>query len=156
MSKRARQGAILRLIEESPISTQSEMAAALADRGFEVTQTTISRDLAELGLVKVRNQTGSLVYATRGATDVDQLEAMSIAMQRWVLDIASSGNLVVLRTPNGYADPVSQAIDESGHPDIIGTIAGENTVLVIAGDHASGSSVARALNELIQRRARSN
>lgn len=156
MSKRARQGAILRLIEESAISTQSEMAAALADRGFGVTQTTVSRDLAELGLVKVRNTAGALVYAAPGAADADQLEAMSIAMQRWVLDIASSGNLAVLRTPNGYADPVSQAIDDSGHPDIIGTIAGENTVLVIVADHSSGATVARSLNELIERRARSN
>ena len=148
MTKRARQGAILRLIGDREINTQSDLAAALADEGFVVTQTTVSRDLRELGLNKVRASNGHLVYVQGGVPDQDQLETMARALQRWELAMEPSGNMVVIRTPNGYADPVAQAIDESGHPQVLGTVAGENTVLVISVEGVSGSRLADTLGSL--------
>ncbi len=148
MTKRARQGMILDLIAEQEISTQTALSKALAEAGYDVAQTTVSRDLAELGVVKVRASSGALVYATPGTTDQDQLEALSVIFQRWVMSLEHSGNVVVVRTPNGFADPVSQAIDESKHPGVLGTIAGENTVLVISVEGTSGGDLRRELASL--------
>ena len=150
MTKRSRHGAILELVQAASISTQSELASALAERGYQVTQTTVSRDISELGLEKVRGPSGQLVYSPPGTADFDQMSSMVIALQRWVLSIEPSGNLVVLRTPNGFADPVAQSIDQSGHPDIIGTVAGENTVLVVAAEGMRGEQLGKELESLIQ------
>lgn len=147
MSKRLRQGAILRLVDDREMTTQSELVDALFAEGIEVGQTTISRDLAELGLVKVRGASGELTYARPGTPDRDRIVVMAQALQRWALVVEASGNLVVIQTPNGFADPVSQALDESGHPGVLGTIAGENTVLVIAAEGVTGADLAGELAE---------
>lgn len=151
MSKRSRHGAILNLIENGNISTQAELAAALSENGYHVTQTTVSRDLAELGLVKVRGAQGRLVYARPGTPDHDQMAALATALQRWVMDVEASHNLVVIQTPNGFADPVSQALDESGHPSVVGTVAGENTVIVVVAESTTGSELAADLREMVER-----
>jgi transcriptional regulator of arginine metabolism len=129
--RRERQGAILRLIRERPISTQSELADALREAGHEAVQTTVSRDIADLGLVKVRAPSGRLVYAPPGATDADRLHEMIVAMRRWALLVECNENLVVLTTPSGHANSLAQAIDEAGHPRVLSTVAGDNTILVI-------------------------
>jgi transcriptional regulator of arginine metabolism len=110
------------------------VAAALKDAGFDVVQTTVSRDIADLGLVKVRAPSGRLVYAPPGTTDTDRLRALAAAMRRYAIGMEAAGNLVVLTTPSGYANALAQAIDESGHPAIAGTIAGDNAILVVARD----------------------
>jgi transcriptional regulator of arginine metabolism len=134
MNRRERQNAILALVRERALSTQAEVAAALKDAGFEVVQTTVSRDIADLGLVKVRAPSGRLVYAPPGTTDTDRLRALAAAMRRYAIGIEAAGTLVVLTTPSGYANALAQAIDEAGHPGIAGTIAGDNTILVVARD----------------------
>src|SRR5438093_12318309 len=101
VNKFERQGAILRLVQERPLSTQEEVAEALREQGFDVVQTTVSRDIAQLGLVKVRNGHGRLVYGHPGAVDLDRLSELTAALRRWALAVTSSGNLVVLQTPNG-------------------------------------------------------
>lgn len=151
MTKRARQGTILRLIDEREFTTQSGLVEALVTEGFDVTQTTVSRDLGELGLVKVRSESGNLAYARSGTPDFDRMEMLARALQRWVLTIDSSGNIVVIVTPNGYADPVAQALDEAAHPDVLGTVAGENTVLIVTIEGVSGSDLAKELTELAER-----
>ena len=88
--RRERQGAILRLIRSREISTQAELADALREAGHEAVQTTVSRDIAELGLVKVRAASGRLVYAPAGTTDVDRLRELELAFRRWALSIAWS------------------------------------------------------------------
>jgi transcriptional regulator of arginine metabolism len=149
MSKTARHGAILRLIRDREIGTQADLAAALTDEGFDVTQTTVSRDLRELGLTKVRAPGGQLVYAEGGGgTDGDRVAALGRALQRWVMSVEHSGNMVVIRTLNGYADPVAQAIDEAGLPQALGTVAGENTVLVVAAEGVTGIDLADSLEVL--------
>jgi transcriptional regulator of arginine metabolism len=99
--RRERQGVILRLIRERPISTQSELADALRESGYEAVQTTVSRDVAELGLVKVRDPNGRLVYAPAGAADLDRLRELESAFRRWALAIDANDSLVVVFTPRG-------------------------------------------------------
>jgi transcriptional regulator of arginine metabolism len=134
MNRRERQNAILELVGERALSTQAEVAAALRDAGFDVVQTTVSRDIADLGLVKVRAPSGRLVYAPPGTTDTDRLRALAAAMRRYAIGAEAAGTLVVVATPSGYANALAQAIDEAGHSGIAGTLAGDNTILVVARD----------------------
>ena len=122
MNRNERHAAILRLVREQPISTQTELADALRREGHEVVQTTVSRDVHELGLIKVRSAGGRLVYAF--AEDGGYSEELSEALTRWALTVEASGNLVVLTTPYGYASALAQAIDVARHPHIAGTVAG--------------------------------
>jgi transcriptional regulator of arginine metabolism len=127
------------------VTTQDELCSALADAGIEVTQTTVSRDIAELGLVKVRDADGHMKYARPGTQDHDAMESLANALRTWAMQLTASGSLVVATTPNGYADPLAQAIDQAGHPKIIGTIAGENAVLIIGSEGTTGLSLQREL-----------
>jgi transcriptional regulator of arginine metabolism len=145
--RRERQGAILRLIRERPISTQSELADALREAGYEAVQTTVSRDVTDLGLVKVRAPNGRLVYAPAGAADVDRLRELESAFRRWALAIDSNDTLVVVFTPRGFSAALAEAIDEANHPHVLATVAGDNTILVVP---AAGVS-APALREELSR-----
>ena len=145
MNRRERQNAILGLVRERALSTQAEVAAALKDTGFEVVQTTVSRDIADLGLVKVRAPSGRLVYAAPGTSDTDRLRALGAAMRRYAIGVEAAGSVVVLITPSGYANALAQAIDEAGHPGIAGTVAGDNTIFVAA---RAGTSAAALRDEL--------
>jgi transcriptional regulator of arginine metabolism len=145
--RRERQGAILRLIRERPISTQAELADALRKAGYEAVQTTVSRDIAELGLVKVRAANGRLVYAPAGTADLDRLRELENAFRRWALAIDANETLVVVFTPRGFSAPLAEAIDESNHPHVLATVAGDNTILVVP---AAGTS-APALREELSR-----
>jgi transcriptional regulator of arginine metabolism len=145
MNRRERQSAILELVRDRALSTQAEVAAALREAGFEVVQTTVSRDIADLGLVKVRAPSGRLVYAPPGTTDTDRLRALGAAMRRYAISAEAAGTLVVVTTPSGYANALAQAIDEADHPGIAGTLAGDNTILVVARD---GTPAAALRDEL--------
>ena len=148
-SRRERQGAILRLIRERSISTQAELAEGLREAGFDVVQTTVSRDIAELGLVKVRNGGGRLVYAPPGTIGGDHDRELAQALRRWALSFDASGNLVVVLTVRGYAAPLADAIDQAGHPDVIGTVAGENTILVVAREGLAGAELRETLRSYL-------
>jgi transcriptional regulator of arginine metabolism len=137
MNRRERQNAILELVRDRTLSTQAEVASALKDSGFDVVQTTVSRDIAELGLVKVRAPSGRLVYAPPGSSDADRLRALGAALRRYAITVEAAGTLVVVTTPSGYANALAQAIDEASHPAIAGTIAGDNTIFVAARDGIS-------------------
>ncbi len=145
--RRERQGVILRLIRERPISTQAELADALRKAGYEAVQTTVSRDIAELGLIKVRAANGRLVYAPAGTADLDRLRELENAFRRWALAIDANETLVVVFTPRGFSAPLAEAIDESNHPYVLATVAGDNTILVVP---AAGTS-APALREELSR-----
>lgn len=141
MNRGERQAAIQRLIREQAISTQTELAEALRREGHDVVQTTVSRDVHELGLIKVRDTNGRLVYAFPEDTpgfDADVAEALA----RWAITVEPSGNLVVVTTPYGYAQALAQAIDVTHHPHIAGTVAGENTILLVAREPATGAQLA--------------
>jgi transcriptional regulator of arginine metabolism len=145
MSKRSRQAEILRLIEHRDISTQSEVVAALREVSMEAAQATISRDIAELGLVKVRGDGQRMIYAVPGTRDNDRIAVLSRALRRWASTMRGSSNLVLIDTPAGYASALAQVIDEAGHPDVLGTVAGDNTVLVVADDRVTGNQLATEL-----------
>jgi transcriptional regulator of arginine metabolism len=146
VNRAERHAAIQRLIREEPVSTQTELAEALRRQGHDVVQTTVSRDVHELGLVKVRHATGRLVYAfPEDASGFDQ--DLADALSRWALTVEPSGNLVVVTTPYGYAQALAQAIDVAHHPHLAGTVAGENTVLLIAREPTTGAQLAEEIQE---------
>ncbi len=130
MSRNVRHQAILRLVRDGAISTQAELVHALQEEGHDVVQTTVSRDVAELGLVKVRAPSGRLVYAAPGTGDLDRLKAIGAAMRRYATGVEEAGPLVIVTTPSGYASALAQAIDEGHHPGIAGSIAGDNTIFL--------------------------
>ena len=130
MRNAVRHQAIVRLVRDRAISTQAELVDALRDEGHDVVQTTISRDVHELGLTKVRAPSGRLVYAAPGTDDADRIRAIGVAMRRYATRVEPAGPLVVVTTPSGYASALAQAIDEGRHPGIAGTIAGDNTIFL--------------------------
>ena len=132
MNRRERQAAILGIVRDQAISTQSELVEALRRAGHDVVQTTVSRDVHELGLTKVRAPSGRLVYAPPGSNDLDRSRAISSAMRRYAVAVEATGNILVVTTPSGYANALAQAIDENAHPGIAGTIAGDNSIFIAA------------------------
>jgi transcriptional regulator of arginine metabolism len=152
-TRAARLSRIVDAIRSSRVRSQSELAALLAADGVEVTQATLSRDLEELGAIKVRGVDGGApVYvipddgAPRPATGgTDRLARL---LGELLLSQTSSANLAVLRTPPGAAGFLASAIDRASLPDIVGTIAGDDTVLVVARDGLTGDEVGRGLAEL--------
>ena len=150
MSKFDRQGAILRLVQVRPLATQEELAEALREVGHDAVQTTISRDIAQLGLVKVRDPAGRLVYALPGSADLDRLSELTSALRRWAVSLDSSANLLVIRTPPGHANALARAIDEARLPDVIGTIAGDDTITVIAREGVQGAAIESELRHHLE------
>lgn len=150
--KRRRQEAILDLVRREPLPSQAAILERLRARGFDVTQPTVSRDIEELGLARVRDAGGQLRYALPGAaTPAGRRERLRRLLAEFVVDMRSSGNLVVLRTPPGAANAVAQGLDEAGLEDVIGTVAGDDTILVVAGEGVPGSRVLRRLRSLGRR-----
>ena len=150
MSKFDRQGAILRLVREHGLSTQEELAEALRNVGHEAVQATISRDIAQLGLVKVRDQAGRLVYALPGSADLDRLAELAAALKRWVVGLEPTGNLVVLRTPPGCANAVARAIDDVALPEVAGCIAGDDTIFLAAREGVASTELAEQLRHHLE------
>jgi transcriptional regulator of arginine metabolism len=138
-----RQGAILRLVQERSLSTQEELADALHEVGHDAVQATVSRDIAQLGLVKIRDASGRLVYALPGGADLDRLSELTSALRRWAITLSASVNLLVIQTPPGHANALAQAIDQARLPDVLGTIAGDNTIMIIAREGATGAALER-------------
>jgi transcriptional regulator of arginine metabolism len=150
LSKTQRQHRVARLLETQAVTSQTQLVELLEADGVKATQATVSRDLDELGAVKVRISGGESIYAIpelahERVAPEDHLRRM---LSDWVADIGSSGNLVVLRTPPGSAHVVGSALDRSGLPEILGTVAGDDTVLVVVADGADGASVAATLGAL--------
>ena len=146
MKKSDRHAVILRLVREREIATQDELAQALHELGYEAVQTTVSRDITELGLVKVRGAGGRLVYApAAGANGHRRQTQLAEAFKRWALSCESSANLVVLTTPPGFAGALAQEVDDAHLPHILATLAGENTIFVVACEGMTGADLAEEL-----------
>ena len=194
MTKAARQAQIADILTRARVRSQEELADLLAQRGVRVTQATLSRDLEELGAVRLRGAGGTLVYALPGdpggpgsrpgglpgppaeEPPADGPPASSGSRGGWpgawfagradegasgalarvgpelLLSAEASANLVVLRTPAGAAQFLASAIDHAGWPSILGTVAGDDTVLVITRDPAGGNDVAESLLRLAERK----
>ncbi len=150
LGKPQRQHRILRILEEQAISSQAQLVQLLESEGIVATQATVSRDLEELGAVKVRIPGGAMAYAipdfTRERTPSD--DHLKRLMGEFVVEVAHSANIVVLRTPPGSAHVVGSALDRASLPDVLGTVAGDDTVLVVCTEHKGGADVAAELAEL--------
>ncbi len=148
LTKTARQARIAELIRQQPIRSQAELMRLLAAGGLEVTQATLSRDLEELGAVKLRAADGSSAYVIpdEGAAPLRAAEAAPARLMRLLEELLTSaeasGNLVVLRTPPGAAQFLASALDRAGLPQLIGTIAGDDTVLCVCGESTGGAAFA--------------
>lgn len=153
-TKAARQARIAGLVTGADIGSQQELAALLADEGFGVTQGTLSRDLVDLGAVKVRNARGEIVYALRdaepGAT-VNRRARLGQVCGELLLSAEASAGLVVLKTPPGAAQYLASAIDGGALEEVLGTIAGDDTILVVARDPEGGTVLAERLLGLGER-----
>lgn len=149
-TKAQRQQMIATLIEQHAVTNQPQLVDLLGAQGVSATQATVSRDLEDLGAIKVRVPGGEAVYAipefapARLAPE-DQLRRV---MGEWVADIRSSGPMVVIRTPPGCAHVVASALDRSGLEGLLGTVAGDDTIFCIADESTGGSKLARVLGEL--------
>lgn len=148
-TKFERQGTILRLVQEQPLSTQHEVAEALRAYGIDAVQATVSRDIAQLGLVKVRNEAGRLVYALPGAADLDRREELAGALRQWMGESLSSGTMLVIKTPRGFAAALADAIDAAGLHEVAGTIAGDNTIFVACRDGVAPAELSAELRSLL-------
>lgn len=150
MGKPQRQHRIARYLEEQVISSQVQLVELLATDGVVATQATVSRDLEELGAVKVRIPGGQMAYAIpEHAKDrVAPEEQLRRALSEFLVEVAASGNLAVLRTPPGSAHVVASALDRAGAGDVLGTVAGDDTVLVVCEEESGGQKVATRLAKL--------
>jgi transcriptional regulator of arginine metabolism len=149
-TKAQRQHHIVQLLGKKRITSQPQLLDLLASEGIVATQATVSRDLEDLGAVKVRAGDGETIYALpefeperRAPTD-----HLRRVLGEWVGDVTYSGNLVVLRTPPGCAHVVASALDRTGVTGLIGTVAGDDTLLCVAAEKVGGAKLARTLREL--------
>ncbi|ADP79774.1 arginine repressor [Pseudofrankia inefficax] len=133
LTKRARHARLAALIAAHPVRSQTELARLLAAEGVRVTQATLSRDLDELGATKVRGQDGQLVYTVDpGLAPVELVRLpLSRLCEDLLVSAEANGDLVVLRTPPGAAQLFASALDRAALPEIMGTIAGDDTILVV-------------------------
>ena len=150
LSRAARQHRIIQILEKSPVNSQQQLVELLAEAGVEATQATVSRDLEEIGAVKVRAAGGESVYAVPDLPKdrVAPEEHLRRVLGDWVVDVTSSANLVIVRTPPGSAHVVASALDRAGLPEILGTVAGDDTILVVAVEDVGGSRLADRLSGL--------
>jgi transcriptional regulator of arginine metabolism len=150
LGKPQRQHLIAKLIEQTVVHNQVQLVELLAGEGVAATQATVSRDLDDLGAIKVRVPGGETAYAIPALPKEQRApeEHLRRVFGDWVVEVAWSGNLVVLRTPPGSAHVVGSALDRSGLPEVIGTVAGDDTLIVVAADGTPGAEVAAMLSDL--------
>lgn len=146
--KSRRQSAILDVVEHEAVRSQEQLRQRLTGRGFDVTQATLSRDIKELGLLK-RSSDGA--YQPSGA-DVQPaagaLDTLSRALAEYLINIEPVQQLIVLKTGAGQAQMLALAIDRARLPEVAGTLAGDDTILIIARDPRSADAVAKQMKEL--------
>ena len=149
-TKAQRQHAIAQLLATHQVTSQPQLVELLGGAGLAATQATVSRDLDDLGAVKVRLPGGDLAYA------IPEYEPERLAphdhlrrvLAEWVAEVNHSGNLVVLRTPPGCAHVVASALDRSATPGLLGTVAGDDTLLCVAAEKVGGEELATLLRDL--------
>lgn len=145
--KAKRHTAILRLVREHPIPSQERLRELLVRAGFDVTQATLSRDIRDLGLTKSPGEDGVPVYA---AAQEEMLPSPALAtfLPSLLLRVDGVGPMLVLRTPTGSASALAAALDHEDWPEVLGTLAGDDTLLIIAGSVANRKKLARRVAEL--------
>jgi transcriptional regulator of arginine metabolism len=144
MTKTYRQGQILKLIRSKKISTQEELSQELKNQGIAATQVTLSRDLRDLRLVKTREGYQEMAPEETGP-------GFTMLAGEFLNDVLRAQNLVVLKTSPGHANSVAVALDREGWPEVVGTIAGDDTILLITPDNPTAEGVQERLLELLEK-----
>jgi transcriptional regulator of arginine metabolism len=143
--KALRHHRILELVSSEPMVTQEEMVRRLTRQGLKVTQATLSRDIKELGLVKSADG-----YAAPSTiAEAAPTPSLPHLLREFVVDVREAQNLLVLKTPPGSAQPVARAIDAESWPELVGTIAGDDTIVVISSDTKSRRQLGKRIRELM-------
>jgi transcriptional regulator of arginine metabolism len=141
--KALRHHRILELVSSEPMVTQDEMVRRLSQQGLKVTQATLSRDIKELGLVKSADG-----YAAPGvAAEAAPTPSLSHLLREFVVDVREAQNLLVLKTPPGSAQPVARALDAEKWPELVGTIAGDDTIVVISSNAKGCRQLGKRIRE---------
>jgi transcriptional regulator of arginine metabolism len=150
LSKVQRQHRVVQILEQNAVNNQLQLVQLLADSGVDATQATVSRDLEDIGAVKVRAGGGESVYAVPALPKerVAPEDHLRRVLGDWVVEVQPSANLVVVRTPPGSAHVVASALDRAGLSEIVGTVAGDDTILVVAAERVGGVKVAKRLSGL--------
>jgi transcriptional regulator of arginine metabolism len=150
-TKQARQMEVARLVAAHTITSQPQLVDLLVEAGISATQATVSRDLDELGAIKVRTADGDTAYAIPEivtARKAPPAEHLRRVMSEWVGEVVYSQNLVVMRTPPGCAHVVGSALDRSGLDGLLGTVAGDDTLLCVATETVGGRKLAATMRDL--------
>ena len=145
MSKSLRQKAILTVLDKGPVASQEDLQRALRKYGFKVGQATLSRDIHELGLIK----TGEGYAQSNGDFSDPALPPVSRMVREFVLDVRVAQNLLVVKTAVGSAQPVAAALDSEDWPESVGTIAGDDTILIVCPDKKSAARLASRTQEML-------
>ena len=150
LTKNQRQHLVAKLLSQHAVASQEQLVALLGDEGVTATQATVSRDLDDLGAIKVRAAAGETVYAIPDLPKDQRApeDHLRRTLGDWVVEVSSSANIVVLRTPPGTANVVGSALDRSGLPEVIGTVAGDDTLFIVVAEGLTGAQVADQLREL--------
>lgn len=149
--KTVRQVAILDIIEKQEIETQEELASALNARGIRVTQATVSRDIKELRLLKVLTPSGKYKYATGDQADNNLTDRFIRMLAESLLSVSSANNLIVVKTLSGSANVAAEALDSMHWPEVLGTLAGDNTVLLIIRSNEETITVTSRIREMMMK-----
>ncbi len=147
VNKKRRQQVILELVAAQPVASQEELRQLLEDRGFAVTQSTLSRDLRELRLARIPTTQGAR-YASPDSMADDHRTALEDVLPQFFESSDGVGELLVLKTIAGGAQPIAEAIDAQAYPDVLGTIGGENTILIICRSTAARDRLEKRLERL--------
>jgi transcriptional regulator of arginine metabolism len=148
VQKRFRHGQILKLLSGQPVGSQDELRRRLGHLGVRVTQATLSRDLRELRLVKTSE--GYRPLTNGAAEEASQLPTLARALKEFLLDLRPAQNMLVLKTPPSAAQPLAAAVDSERWKEVAGTLAGDDTVLVICSSRTACSTVQRRLEEMLR------
>ena len=146
--KRGRQEKLVKLIQTKEIGTQDELMEELRAVGCNVTQATVSRDIRELHLVKVMSKSGKYCYALSASKDSDTAERLRSLLTTAVTDIDFAGNLVIIKTEAGMAQALCAAIDSADYSEIVGSIAGDDTIFLAAKTQENAVSTAASLKRM--------
>ena len=150
--KTKRQNEIIRLITSGDIETQEELAAELRSLGYKVTQATVSRDIRELRLIKVAAKGGGFKYAKPERHEIAVSERLARILNDSLVNVDASGNIIVVKTLSGSANVAAEALDNLGWPEILGTIAGDNTIFVVVRNESDTTEISDRIRRLSDQR----
>ncbi len=146
--KSKRQDEIVRLISSGDIETQEELVSQLRSMGYKVTQATVSRDIRELRLIKVAAKGGGFKYAKPDRHETAVSERLTRILTDSLVQVDSSGNIIVVKTLSGSANVAAEALDNLGWPEILGTIAGDNTVFIVVRNESDAVEITDRIRSL--------